>query len=136
MSTQHVNKGRTLATTVDNLLESPRLKFAIEFFSDDPARLRAILIELANESARVQKQTCVSAYSRSFGLDAVQMKAYLKNQSIGSTFNIYWGLSEAEKMLYAIDPKSEKLKHERLILLDQIHKELMEDETPDIEISE
>lgn len=119
-SNQAFKRGRTAMMTIKELMSSQRFKLAVEFIDSDPMMMTAILVELCQEAARVQKSTLVSTYSMSHDLDLKEMKPLLMNCEAGSTWNIYWSLSPAEQKLYTLDPKNEKTKEERLALFNQV----------------
>lgn len=119
-SDQSFKRGRTAALTIKDLMNSQRFKLAVEFMGDDPMMMFAILVELCQESARVQKSELIRTYSASHDLDLKEMKPLLMNCEAGNTWNIYWSLSPLEQKLYSLDPKNQKTKEQRLELFEQL----------------
>lgn len=95
-------KGRTLALTVDDLLESKRLELAVELFKTDKKALRAILIELGYECLNVARVATTKKAVSYKSLTSDEMVELLRKLSPDdfTTFSIYWGLSEAEQKMY------------------------------------
>lgn len=119
-SDQSFKRGRTAALTIKDLMNSQRFKLAVEFIDADPMMMFAILVELCQESARVQKSELIKTYSVSNDLDLKEMRPLLMNCEAGNTWNIYWSLSPIEQKLYSLDPKNAKSKEERLELLEKL----------------
>lgn len=101
MSSKIKKKGRTLSFTVKELMESERLKLAIQFFDKDPLLMKAILTELALESLMVGKNTIIRRVNAS-SLDKFELIPWLRSLDLDeyNTFNIYWGLTDVERQLY------------------------------------
>jgi len=101
MSSKIKKKGRTLSFTVKELMESERLKLAIQFFDKDPLLMKAILTELALESLMVGKNTIIRRVNAS-SLDKFELIPWLRSLDLDeyNTFNIFWGLTDIEKQLY------------------------------------
>jgi len=95
-------KGRTLAFTVDELLESPRLDIALKMFDYDRSMLRAILIELGLECLNVAKYATTKRAIKYHSLNAFELKPLLLelNPDDFNTFSIFWGLSKQEQKYY------------------------------------
>ena len=95
-------KNRTLAFTVGELMESPRLKLAVELFDKDPLLMKAILTELALESLMVGKNTIIKKVNISEGMPKFALVPMLRSLDVDdfNTFNIYWGMSDIERKLY------------------------------------
>lgn len=120
-------KGRTLNTTVEDLMESPRLRIAIDNFDNDPMLLKAILIELGYEAQSVGKNTIIKHYATHSSMDAFEMTPYLRNVSEFTTYNIWWKISKAEEAYYMAMVNNKGItKTERKKLFKKVHKELME----------
>lgn len=119
-------KGRTLSLTVGELLESPRWKIAMSHFEHDQSFMRAILIELGYEAQNVAKSTIIKQYALHNGLDQYELIPMLRSVNEFNTYGIFWGLSEAERLLYQNDPKFKLTEEERKVLLDKVHSQLME----------
>lgn len=119
-------KGRTLGITVDDLLESPRFKLALENYESDPMFMKAILIELGMECLKVGKNTIIKAYATHSSFDQFEMKPFLSNITDFTSFNIWWKLSKLEQQFYIADPKHKLTKRERKVLFEKIRKEFME----------
>jgi len=120
-------KGRTLNTTVEDLMESPRLQIAIENYENDPMLLKSILIELGYEAQSVGKNTIIKHYATHSGMGAFELTPYLRNVSDFTTYNIWWKITPAEQAYYMGMVNNKKLnKTERKKLFKQIHKDLME----------
>lgn len=118
-------KNRTLAYTVQELLESPRLRIAIDNFKNDKSFLRAILIELGAESERVAKYTVIKQYNTFHGLNQFELLPMLREVSDFTTYNIFWALSPTEQQLYLGDIKGNLTEEERTALFEKVKKELM-----------
>lgn len=109
--------------TVNDLMESKRLEIAVDMFKHDPMLLKAILIELGMESLNVAKNAIVREVGKYGSLDYFELKPMLTQFSDFQTFNIYWGMSEVEKIYYSKNPKGELSKEEAVILFDKIKKQ-------------
>lgn len=117
-------KGRTLAVSVDSLLESPRFKIAMDVFEEDPMLMRAILIELGMEAQNVAKYTIISEAMKMYSLPRYELKPYLSSINDFTRYNIWWGMSEVEQRYYSMNPKGELTKKEARELLKKIKKDL------------
>lgn len=98
-----MKKGRTLGFTVDELLRSVRLDLAIKLFQlGNTEALRAILIELGLECLNVARVNTTKKAVRYKRITTDDLYSVLRGMSPDDydTFNIYWGLSEAEQELY------------------------------------
>lgn len=98
-----MKKGRTLGFTVDELLRSVRLDLAIKLFQlGNTETLRAILIELGLECLNVARVNTTKKAVRYKRITTDDLYSVLRGMSPDDydTFNIYWGLSEAEQELY------------------------------------
>lgn len=120
-------KNRTLALTIDELLDSVRFEIAVRNFKSDPMFMKAILIELGNEVFNVTKNTVIRKYNTFSGLDQFEMLPVLREVSPSdlTTFNIYFGLTPLEQKLYIADPKMTLDEDERKLLLDKLKQEFM-----------
>src|SRR5690606_13332691 len=125
-------KGRNIAVTVNELLESVRMRIAVDAFKlGDSSYLRAILTELCLEIFGATKavitrevgKACASGWvspetgeRRGQGLTQGDVVSYLRSLDVDilTNLNIWWSLSDAEKALYLGDirssfsPKKEK----------------------------
>ena len=98
-----MKKGRTLGFTVDELIDSVRLKLAIQLFQlGNTEALRAILIELGLECINVARVNTTKKAVRYKNITTDNLYSVLRGMSPDdyNTFNIYWGLSKAEQELY------------------------------------
>lgn len=100
--TQRRNK-RTFSLTVDEMLESPRFKLALEFAKkDDLSYLKAMLIELGLETMNVVRDTLIRRVRINSDLTGSDLRDCLKGLSPSdyTTFRIGWQLSPIERKLY------------------------------------
>lgn len=119
-------KGRTLAVTVNDLMESQRLRIAIENYENDPMLLKAILIELGYEAQSVGKNTVIKQYATHSGMSAFELTPYLRNISDFTTYNIWWKLTAAEQAYYLAEVNNKGIsKREKKKLFKKVHQELM-----------
>ena len=119
-------KNRTLAYTVQELLESTRLRIAIDNFKNDPTFLKAIFIELGAESERVAKYTVIKQYNMfSGGLRNYELLPLLRSITDFTSYNIFWNLSPTEQQLYLGDIKGNLTEEERTVLFEKVKNELM-----------
>jgi len=118
-------KGRTLALTINELLESPRFRIAVDNFKEDPMFMRAILTELGMEAEKVAKSTIIKHYNTFSSLDQYEMLGMLRSVDKFETYNIWWSLNETEKQLYMADPKGQLTPEKRIELLDRLKKQFM-----------
>jgi|SRR5690625_1791384 len=98
-----IRKGRTLGITVDELLESVRLKLAVRLFEQgNEMALKAILIELGLECLNVARVNTTKKAVRYKNIPVDDMYSVLRDMSPDdfNTFNIYWGLSKPEQEAY------------------------------------
>lgn len=118
-------KGRTLALTVNELLESKRFQIAVDNFKRDPMFMKAILIELGKGCLEVGKNTVIRKYGKVSSLPNFEMIPYLRNIGIDdfNTFELFWALSPAEVALYTADPKGELTEEEKDVLFEKVAKQ-------------
>lgn len=119
-----MKKGRTLAITVKDLLESKRLEVAVHLFKEDPSLLGAILIELGMESQNVAKYSIIREAMRHNGLDRFELRPMLSRFNDFCTYNIYWGMDEVTKGYYIKDPKLEKTTNDSGAILKEVKSKL------------
>lgn len=100
-----LRKGRTLNITVDDLLASKRLEIAVKFFKEDPMLLKSILIELGLETQEVTKNSVIREMMRHNGLDRGEIKPKLALFNDFCSYNIWWPMSQQEKIYYSKNPK-------------------------------
>lgn len=95
-------RGRTLSLTVKELMESQRLKLAVELYDKDPLLLKAIFTELALGSLSVGRNTIIKRVSMNDGLPKYHLIPLLRSIDLDefNTFDLFWGLSEQEQKLY------------------------------------
>ena len=133
-----VKKGRTLAITVDEMLDSVRLKIAIDAYNlGDKSFLRAMLIEMGLETFLATRSAITKRVGKAAGpgwispitglpiakgLTAGELTAYLRSLDVDilNNLNVHWGLTEAEKALYMADPKMQLSDEERSNLLERV----------------
>lgn len=125
MNDKILRKGRTLAITVDDLLDSKRFQIAIRNFNEDPMLMKAILIELGMESMNVAKNTVIKKYALNGSLNQYEMIPLLRSLNTFDTFNIWWSLTPKEVALYQADPKFKMGDLERRILLSEVMNQFM-----------
>lgn len=135
-------KGRDLAFTVNELMESPRLKIAVASFEKDPLLLKAIFTELGQEAETVAKYAVIRAYQLNTALTKPEIVQILKkvgtinsnsvteeNPLVGlpkkdlnemNTYNIWWGLSPQEVKLYLGNLNPKLSEEDRQKLLDDV----------------
>ena len=118
-------KGRTLAVTVTDLFESPRLRIAVENFPTDPQLLKALFLELGMECTLVTKSKIIKEYSKHSKFNSFEMIPFLRSITDFTTYNMYWNLSSIEQKLYCVDPKFTLTKDQRLKLQDKVKKKFM-----------
>lgn len=93
--------GRTLGVTVNDLLDSQRLKLSVDLYKNgDDSALKAILIELGKECLSVAKHATIREAGRNWGLPFYHAKPVLTRFDDFQTFNVHWSLSEPEVKLY------------------------------------
>jgi hypothetical protein len=118
-------KGRTLALTINELLESPRFQIAVRNYKDDPMFMRAILTELGMEAEKVAKSTIIKHYNMHSDLDQYEMLGLLRSVTDFTMYSIYWSLNETEQQLYMADPKGQLTSEKRVELLERLTKQFM-----------
>lgn len=94
---------RTYSLTVDEMLESPRFKLALEFANkNDLSYLKAMLIELGLETMDVVRDTLIRRVRFNSDLTGEDLRNCLKilSPSDYTTFKISWQLSPIERKLY------------------------------------
>lgn len=111
-------KGRTLSITIDELLESKRLEYAIKLFSKGKKMaLKAILVELGLECldvARVNTTRRAVSY-KSLVTDDLLLVLRAMTPDDFNTFNIHWNLSKPEQDLYLAEISGDNVKIEGLL---------------------
>lgn len=135
---EKIKKGRTIAITVDELLDSIRLKLAVEAFNrGDKSFLKPLLIELCLEIFLATKSTLTKRVGKAAGpgwispttgesigkgLTAGELTSYLRSLTpdVLNNLNIHWGLSAVERELYSKDPKGQLGEQERKELFDRV----------------
>ena len=115
-------RGRTLAKTVDDLLDSPRFNLCVAQFKKDPMLMKALLIELGMECMTVSKSAVIKRYVQSSSLDKEELAPFLRtiDPADCNTFNIYFNLSPAEVKLYLNADNRELSEEDRQELLDRV----------------
>lgn len=132
-------RGRDLAFTVNELMESPRLKLAVASFEEDPLLLKALFTELGQEAESVAKYAVIRTYQLNTALTKPEIVQILKK--VGTincnniseedplaglpkkdinemnTYNIWWGLSLQEAKMYLgnLDPKLSEEDRQKLL---------------------
>ena len=119
-------KGRTLAITVDELLDSPRLKIALERYPTDKSFLRALLIELGYFSQTATRFKLIKTYATHSSLNQADMIALLRSITDIDNYECYFGLSEIERRYYMENPKFKLSQQESDELFEKIRKKFME----------
>lgn len=109
--------------TIDNLLESPRFKIALEMFQEDPMLMKAILIELGLETQNVVKYKIISEVMQKYGMERSSLKPYLAQISDFDKYNIHWGMTPVELRYYSMNPKGLLDKDEARDLFNKIKKQ-------------
>lgn len=119
---------RTLPFTIQELLNSVRMRIATETFEKDPMHMKALLTELCYEVFNVTKNTVIKKYNINSSLDQFELLPLLRETNVDDliTFNIYFGLTDLEAKLYQTDPKFQLSKEERLASLDKLKSRMME----------
>lgn len=133
-----VKKGRTVAITVDELLDSVRMKIAIDAFNrGDRSFLRPLLIELCLSVFECTRSAITRRVGKAAGpgwispltgepigkgLTAGELTSYIRSLDIDIVqgMQAHWSLSEAEKALYMADPKMQLSDEERSNLLERV----------------
>lgn len=132
-----IQKGnRGIAVTIKELMESQRLRIAVQQFENDPLFLKAILTELALEIFSATKSSITKIVAKAYGkgwedkdgimrgvgLDAFELVPYLRSLDVDSVnnLNLFWGLSPQEIELYKADPKGKMTPEQRKELLERV----------------
>lgn len=123
MSSKLQRKGRTLMMTIEDLIESPRFNIALEMYKEDPMLLKAILVELGMEAQNVAKYRIISETMKYHSLDKGELKRYLSQVNEFNKYNIYWGMSDLERLYYSKNPKGELGKREARQLFRKLKKQ-------------
>lgn len=119
--------GRTLAVTVNDLLDSVRFKIAVKaFVNGNHSFMKALLIELGMEAEKVSKNAVIKAHNQYSTLAAFERIPFMK--SVGDAgseyqfnrYNIFWSLSPLEQELYMEDPKMKKSPEEYQEILEKV----------------
>src|SRR5690606_29236324 len=99
-------KGRTLKTTINDLIASKRLEIAIHLFPIDKGFLEAMLIELGLEAQIVARNCTMRKFKQHDGLDWFgEMKPMLSRFDEFNTYNIHFTqLDEVSRRYYMKDP--------------------------------
>lgn len=115
-------KGRTLAITVDDLLNSPRMRIATEIFKYDKDFMRAILIELGMEAQNVAKSCIINeaCKGKNYSQPAYFLRPHLQGVTDFDRYNIHWKMSNEEIEYYSKNPKGELSDSESKELLRKI----------------
>lgn len=114
-------KGRTLATTVDDLLLSPRMQLAVALYEKDKSHMRAILIELGM-AAQTVGRNCTIRRVAAWPLGKEDMLIHLRQLTDYEGYSSWWNLSPEEAQLY-LDSANRKLSEEdRRALLEKVAK--------------
>lgn len=111
-------KGRGLNITVDDLLSSKRLEFAVELFKQGkPMAMKAILIELGKECLDVAKHCTARKCIRYKNHQTSDIKGVVRDMDSDDfdTFNIFWGLSKPEMALYVAQVNGRKEEEAELL---------------------
>lgn len=122
-----MKSGRTLGFTVKEMLESQRMRIAVDNFQTSPTFMKALITELALEIFTVTKNTVIKKYNRNSSLCQRDMLPILREIDTDDliTFNIYFNLSPLEVQLYLAE-KNGMSKEERTKLLEKLRKQMME----------
>lgn len=127
MSFKQGKSKRTLAGTINELIDSPRMAIAVDNFSSDKMLMKALLTEMCLEVFNVSKNTVIKRYNTYSSLPQFEMLPLLReiNPDDLITFNIYFNLSPLEVQLYLAE-KNGMPKEERTKLLEKLRKQMME----------
>lgn len=122
-----MKSGRTLPFTIKEMLESQRMRIAVDNFKTSPTFMKALITELALEIFTVTKNTVIKKYNRNSSLCQRDMLPILREIDTDDliTFNIYFGLSPIEQQLYLAE-KSNLSEHDRAELVEKLRKQMME----------
>lgn len=118
---------RGIAITVEDLMQSVRLKIAVQNFETDPMLLKAILTEFALELFSCTKNTVIKRYNTFSGLTQESMLPLLRSIAPDEVLNanVFWNLSPIEIQLYLAE-KNGMPKEERTKLLEKLRVQFME----------
>lgn len=118
---------RGIAITVEDLMQSVRLKIAVDNFETDPMLLKAILTEFALELFNCTKNTVIKKYNMYNSLTQESMLPLLRSIAPDEVLNanMFWSLSPLEVQLYLAE-KNGMPKEERTLLLEKLRKQMME----------
>lgn len=135
-------KGRDLAYTINELMDSPRLKIAVASFKKDPMLLKAIFTELGMEAESVAKYSVIRCYQQNEHLDRSELLPLLR--AVGTinsdsrneddimvgmpkkeinemnTYNIWWGIGKSEVKLYLANLNPDLSDEDRQALIDEV----------------
>lgn len=127
MSFKQGKSKRTLAGTINELIDSPRMSIAVDNFSSDKMLMKALLTEMCLEVFSVSKNTVIKRYNTYSSLSQFELLPMLReiNPDDLITFNIYFNLSPLEVQLYLAE-KNGMPKEERTKLLEKLRKQMME----------
>lgn len=134
-----IKKGRTLGITVDELMDSVRLRIAVDAFrAGDRSFLKAILTELGLEVFLASKSSLTRIVGKAIapgwvdpetgerrgqGLNQGDVLNFLRSLQISdvlNNLNVHWSLSDAEKELYLGDIKGTLSDEDRTKLLKKV----------------
>jgi hypothetical protein len=134
-------KGRGLGITVNELLDSVRLRLAVDAYNaGDKSFLKAILTELGLEVFLATKSSLTKVVGKitgpgwvnpttgermGAGLNQGESVAYLRSLQIDdilNNMNVWWGLSPVEVELYRGDIKGTLPPEKKKELLDRVKK--------------
>ncbi len=123
-----MKSGRTLSYTINELMNSPRMRIAVDNFDNDKLFLKALLTELCMEVFNVTKYSVIKRYNTHSSLTQADMLPLLRSLNTDdlTTFNIYFNLSPMEMELYKADPLNKKTKEEKNELFQKVYKMFME----------
>ena len=135
-------KGRDLALTIKELLESPRMKLAVAAFAKNKTMMKALLTELGMEAESVAKYAVIRAYAANKELTSREILAILRRVGVinsddrdpedvlkgmpkkdfneMNTYNIYFGMSKEEAKLYLDEINPTLSESDKNKLLDQV----------------
>lgn len=118
---------RGIAITVEDLMQSVRLKIAVGNFETDPILLKAILTEFALELFSCTKNTVIKRYNNFNSLTQESMLPLLRSIAPDEVINanMFWNLSPIEIQLYLAE-KNGMSKEEQTTLLEKLRKQMME----------
>ncbi len=130
-------RGRTLATTVNELMESKRLEIAILNWENDKLLLKALFTELGLETMTAVKNRMTRIVGKAYGkgwedpetgvvrgkgLDAFELIPMLRSLTVTDfdNFNVHWSLTPFEQELYIGNAKGTLSKEERDKLFNRV----------------